>query len=155
MVLLDQRGRRAEVDRVTEVLRDQGAVLDEVMIVQALDAIRRRDYDRGLELGRRVFPENSPNAADHLNLGRIYLAVGQADRAGQEFGHAVQLGPGVPENWLACVQYLVQVKQPTQARAVIEAARKALPADRATLTLAECAWPSATSPRLRPWSARL
>ncbi|MGD0044936.1 MAG: hypothetical protein ABSE84_31815, partial [Isosphaeraceae bacterium] len=36
------------------------------------------------------------------------------------------------------VQYLVQAKQIDQAKAAIEAARQALPADRATLTLAQC-----------------
>ena len=41
VALLDQQGRRAEVDRVTQVLRDQGAALAEVTLVQALDAIRR------------------------------------------------------------------------------------------------------------------
>jgi tetratricopeptide (TPR) repeat protein len=139
MMLLDRQGRRAEVSRVTQVLRDQGAALAEITIVQALDAIRNQDYDRGISLARQVFPDGSLNAADHLNLGRIYQAAGRVSEAGKEFHRAVELGRGVPENWLAYVQSLVQVEQPDRARTVIEAARKALPPDWATLTLAQCA----------------
>jgi tetratricopeptide (TPR) repeat protein len=139
VTLLDRQGRPADVKRVTQVLRDQGAALAEVTIVQALDAIRRRDYDVAVSLARQVYPENSSYPSDHFNLGRIYLAAGRSNEAGKEFRRAVELGPGVPENWLAYVQYLAQANQPDQARAAIEAARKALPPDRAMLTLAQCA----------------
>jgi tetratricopeptide (TPR) repeat protein len=139
VVLLDQQGRRAELDRVTQVLRDQGASLGEITLVQALEAIRRRDFDRGLSLARQVFPESSPSAADHLSLGLIYQAAGRPGEAGKEFRRAVELGRGVPENWLAYVAYLARAGQLGQARAAIEAARKSLPPDRATLTLAQCA----------------
>ena len=136
--LLDQQGRRAEVDHVTQVLRDQGAALAEVTVVQALDAIRGGDHDRGLAMARQIFPESSPSAADHLSLGRIFLSAGRTSEAGKEFRRAVELGPGVPENWLAYVRHLAQSRQLDQARAAVEAARKALPPDRATLVLAQC-----------------
>lgn len=139
VLLLDQRGRRAEVERVTQVLRDQGAALAEITIVQALDAIRARDYDRAISLARQLYPDGSPNASDHLNLGRIYLAAGRADEAGRQFRRAVELGPGAPENWLAYVEYLANQGQRAQARSLIESARKVLPPDRAALTLARCA----------------
>ena len=66
------------------------------------------------------------------------MSAGQSDAAGKEFRRAVELGPGVPDSWLTYVQYLVQTKHVDQAKTAIEAARKALPADRATLTLAQC-----------------
>ena len=50
----------------------------------------------------------------------------------------MELGPGVPESWLTYIQYLVQNKRTDQARAATAAARKALPADRSELTLAQC-----------------
>ena len=59
-------------------------------------------------------------------------------RAGKEFRRAVELGPGSPDSWSTTIQYLVQAKQTDQAKTAIEAARQALPADRATLTLAQC-----------------
>src|SRR6202021_2710805 len=59
VLLLDEQGRHAEVDRVTQLLSDQGAALAEVTLVQALDAIRKRDYDRGIALAHQVFADNS------------------------------------------------------------------------------------------------
>jgi tetratricopeptide (TPR) repeat protein len=136
--LLAQRDRFDEIDRVAQVLRDQGAALDQITIVKALDAIRRQEFERGIVLARQAFPETSTNYADLLNLGRIYMAAEQTDEAGKAFHRATELGPGVPESWLTYVQYLVQTKRMDQARATVEAARKALPADRSTLTLAQC-----------------
>jgi cellulose synthase operon protein C len=136
--LLAQGDRFDEIDQVARVLRDQGAALDEIAIVKTLVAIRKQDYDRGIALARQAFPETSTNYADHLNLGRIYQAAGRTDEAGKEFRRAVELGPGVPESWLTYVQHLVQAKRMDQARGAVEAARKALPANRSTLTLAQC-----------------
>ena len=50
----------------------------------------------------------------------------------------MELGPGVPITWVSYVQYLVREKQVEQAKAVVQAARKSLPADRANLALAQC-----------------
>jgi tetratricopeptide (TPR) repeat protein len=139
VVLLNERERFEEIDHIAQLLRDQGAALGEITIVRALDAIRKGDFDRGIAFGRQVFPASSTNAGDHLNLGRIYTAAGRSDEAGQEFRRAVELGRGVPDNWLAYVQHLARANQFDQARAVVEAARQALPADLANLTLARCA----------------
>jgi cellulose synthase operon protein C len=137
--LLTEQNRFDQIDHVVEVLRGQGAALDEITIVKALDAIRKHDFDRGIALAREVFADTSTNSADHLTLGRLYMAAGRSDEAGKEFRRAVELGPGVPESWLSYTQYLVQAKRIDQARAVVEAARRALPTDRAaTLTLAQC-----------------
>jgi cellulose synthase operon protein C len=138
LLSVSDRNRDAEIDHVAQVVRDQGAALDEITMVKALDAIRKKDFDRGLALARQVFPETSTSSSDHLTLGRLYITAGRSNEAGKEFRRAVELGPGVPDTWLAYVQFLVQAKQIDQARAAVEAARKALPADRATLTLAQC-----------------
>ena len=94
--LLNERNRFDEIDHVAQVLRDQGAALDEITIVKALDAIRKQDFDRGIALARQVFPESSTNSSDHLTLGRFYMAAGRSDEAGKEFRRAVELGPGFP-----------------------------------------------------------
>ena len=138
LLLLNERGRFGEIDRVAEVLRDQGAAVGEVTIVRAVEALRKGDFDRGLALARQLFPVSSTNSADHLALGRFYTAAGRSDEAGQEFRRAVELGRGVPDNWLAYIQHLVQAKRIDQARAAVDAAGKALPADRSASTLARC-----------------
>jgi tetratricopeptide (TPR) repeat protein len=139
--LLTQRDRpddRKKINHVTQVLGGQGAALAEVKIVKALDAIRRQDFKTGIDLALQVFPENSANASDQLNLGRIYLAAGRTVEAGKAFRLAVELGPGLPDIWLAYVQYLVRSQQIAQARQAVAQAGQALPPDRATLTLAQC-----------------
>src|SRR5271165_2508952 len=136
--LLNQRNRFNEIDRVAKVLREQGVALDEITLIKAIDAIRKQDFDQGIALARQVFPETSTNPSDHLTLGRFYASARRNDAAGKEFRRAVELGPGLPDSWLTYVQYLAQAKQIDQAKTAIEAARQALPADRATLTLAQC-----------------
>ena len=66
------------------------------------------------------------------------MSAGRSDAAGKEFRRAVELGPGVPDSWVMYVQYLVQTKHLDQAKTATEAAQRALPADRVTLTLAQC-----------------
>ena len=136
--LLYQRNQFDEIDRVTQLLRERGIAPEELTIVNAINAIRKQDFDQGIALARQVFPETSTNPSDHLTLGRFYVSAGRSDAAGKEFRRAVELGPGVPDSWLTYVQYLVQAKQIDQAKTAIEGARQALPADRATLTLAQC-----------------
>ncbi|MGC8641283.1 MAG: tetratricopeptide repeat protein, partial [Isosphaeraceae bacterium] len=137
--LLNEQKQFDEIDRVARLLPGEGAAVPEITLVKALEAIRKEDFDKGVALARQVYSESSTNASDHLNMGRIYLAAGRTDEAGKLFRRAVELGPGASDAWLAYVQFLVQTKQPDQAKAATEAARKALPADRATLTLARCA----------------
>ena len=136
--LLNQRNRFDEIDRVAQVLREQGVALDEITLIKAIDAIRKQDFDQGIALARQILTETSTKPSDHLTLGRFYASAGRNDAAGKEFRRAVELGPGLPDSWLTYVQYLVQAKQIDPAKAAIEAARRALPADRATLTLAQC-----------------
>ena len=136
--LLNERNRFSDIDHVAQVLRERGVALDEITLIKAVEAIRKQDFDQGIALARQIFSENSTNASDHLTLGRFHASAGQNDAAAREFQQAVELGPGVPDAWLTYVQYLVQSKQIVQAKSTIDAARKALPADRATLTLAQC-----------------
>jgi tetratricopeptide (TPR) repeat protein len=142
--LLNQRndpGDREKIDHVTHVLRGQGAALAEVApLAQALEAVRRRNFYKAIELARQVYHETSKNASDHLNLGRFYAAAGWSKEAGEHYQNAVRLGRGIPQVWLTYVQHLVQNKQIARAQQVVEDARQALPPNQATTwtTLAQC-----------------
>jgi tetratricopeptide (TPR) repeat protein len=138
--LLSQRNQYGQIEHLAVLFRERGEVFNDVMVLEALQAIRKQDYDRGIALARQVFSENSTRSSDHLTLGRIYMSAGQSDEAGKQFRRAVELGPGIPDTWLAYVNYLVQTGQRDHAPAAIEAAHRALPAERSTITLAECAW---------------
>jgi cellulose synthase operon protein C len=136
--LLNNRGELGEIERLIRVLADRGLAPRELTIESALEAIRRQDYGRSIALARQVFPADSINFSDHLFLGQFYMAARRSHEAGLELRRAVELGPAVPITWVSYVQYLVQVKQIAQARATIESARTALPANNASLALAQC-----------------
>ncbi len=136
--LLYQRSRFAEIDHVAQVLRERGVALDEITLIKAVEAMQKQSFDEGIALVRQVYSDTSTRAGDHLALGRFYATAGRNEAAGKEFRRAVELGPGVPEAWLAHVQYLTQTRQIDQAKSAIDAAQQALPADRADVTLALC-----------------
>ena len=92
--------------------------------------MRKRDSDKGLDWLAQVFPETSTNSSDHLALGRLLRGRWAERRGRQGVPTGRGFGRGVPDNWLAYVQYLVEDQAIDQARAAVEAARKALPADR-------------------------
>ena len=136
--LLNKAKQFDQIDRVTQVFSDRGIPAGDLMLAAAVNAIRRQDFDRGIELARQVFPERSTTYSDQLFLGQFYLAAHRPREAGEALRRAVELGPGVPVTWVSYVQYLVLEKQTDRASAALEAARKALPADRANLALAQC-----------------
>ncbi len=57
--LLSNRRRFADIDRLVGRLRDKGIAADDLAIAAAFDAIRKKDYERGLLLARRVIPPSS------------------------------------------------------------------------------------------------
>ena len=136
VVLLYERNQLDEIDRLAQLLRDRGIELPELTVVEALNALRKGNYNQGIALVRQVCSDNSTSFSDQLTLGRFYYAAGRTDEAGKRFKRAMELAPGLPETWLSYIQYLVQTKHLDQAKAAVEAARQALPPD--PTTLARC-----------------
>jgi tetratricopeptide (TPR) repeat protein len=135
--LLAQLDRNDEIDQVITALRDpEGAPL-ELKLQTAISAMRKHDFARGLVLAGELFG-TSNQYVDHLSLARFYAVAGEMARAADQYRRAVELGPGAPETWTSYVSCLVQTKQLDLAKAVVEDARKALPADRSALPLAQC-----------------
>ncbi len=126
VALLNERNRISDIDRVAKLLGERGVALNEITLIKAVEAMRRQDFDQGIALARQVYSENSTSATDHLALGRFYAAAGRNEAAAKEFQRAVELGPGVPDAWLAYVQQLVQAKQIDQAKSQIDAAQQGL-----------------------------
>jgi tetratricopeptide (TPR) repeat protein len=136
--LLNQFELSDQIDRLAQILKDRGLAVEDLTGVMALNAIRQKDFEKGVALARRAFPESSRRATDHLFLGQLLFSAGRSEEAEREFERAVELGRELPDAWLAWVRYLVQGKQTDRAKTVVEAAGKALPADRATVPLAQC-----------------
>lgn len=135
--LLDKKEDYKTIDKVVDRLRDQAVFSPIIKYEEALRAMLKRDFKRGLALAREVFAD-SPRYGDHLVLGRFYMTAGKADEAGGEFQRAVEIASGVPETWVTYVNYLVRMNKGDEARAAIEAAKKALPPSRAALPVAQC-----------------
>ena len=128
-----------QIEELINVLRSRGVPVEDLTISDAVDAIGKGDATRGLELARQAFPESSSNFSDHLVLARLYTVAGQFARAEKELRRAIELAPGVPETWLSYLEHVVAVtRQADHAKAVIEAASKALPPNQSALTLARC-----------------
>ena len=136
--MLSDRRRFADIDRLVASLRDRGIAADDLAIATAFDAIRKKDYVRGLALAREVIPARSTRYSDHLTLGRVLMASGKAEEAGNEFRLAVDLAPSVPETWRSWVEYLARTNQPQAAREAAAAAEQALSPLGSNLTLAQC-----------------
>src|SRR5271157_311914 len=134
--LLYERNQFDEIDRLARMLHDRSVALVELTAVEAINALRKGDYNQGIALVRQVFSDASTSFSDQLSLGRFYYAAGHTDEAGKRFKRATELAPGLPETWLSYIQYLVQTKHLDQAKTAVEAARQALPAD--PTTLARC-----------------
>ena len=138
-VLSDQK-RFDDIDWLVKNLRDRGIAVEDLAIATAFNAIRKKDYERGLALARHVIPTSSTRYGDHLALGRILMTSGKVEEAGKEFRQAVDLAPSVPETWQSWVQYLARTNQAQAARDAAAAAEKALSPVGSTLTLAQCHW---------------
>jgi tetratricopeptide (TPR) repeat protein len=138
VALLNQDNQFKQIEDVIKILRRRNMAAPELIMAAALNAIRGQDYDRGIALAREVLSERSSSFADHLMLGQVYISARQPARGGDELRRAVELGPGVPLTWLSYIQYLVQQKRLDEAKVVVNAARRALPADRAGLAIARC-----------------
>ena len=138
--LLAQRNDFDQVDHIINLLSNRGMAVGDLTIAVALEAIRRKEFDRGIALARQVFSESSKLYSDHLFLAQVYGAAGRHSEAGKELSKAVELGPTVPLTWVRYIDYLVAEKRIDEARVTIERARKSIPADRAKLTLAQCFW---------------
>ena len=138
--MLSDRRRFAEIDQLVTSLRDRGIAAEDLAVATAFDAIRKKDYDRGIALARQVIPAASTRYSDHLAMGRILMSSQKVKEAGTEFRQAVELAPSVPETWRSWVQYFARTKQTRAAREAAAAAEKALPSVGSKLTLAECYW---------------
>jgi tetratricopeptide (TPR) repeat protein len=137
--LLSLQNRLEEIEPLVAALRDRDDVPQEIKIADAQIAMRKRDYDRGLELARQAFPEQSKNYIDHVSMGQFYIMAQKRAEAAKAFHRAVELAPGVAETWLNYIRALVQSGQIDAAKnATKDVQKAALPADRVKLTLAQC-----------------
>ena len=139
IVLLSRANRYEEVEQILQRMQKQNGTTEELVRYYVANSFNRREYRKAEYLIKKVVVSNSTNYRDHLWLGQILSTSGQSpDEAEKAFRRAVMLAPAQPEGWINLVRHLISVGQNLQAKAEIENAGKALPADIKELTLALC-----------------
>jgi tetratricopeptide (TPR) repeat protein len=139
VALLVAKGRFAEANEVLTTLPGEASADPEARRLAAEVSLRSDDPKRALELAAKAVPADSASGADHLWLGQMRMAAGDAAGAEKPFRRAVELKPDDPDGWVVLVEYLVAVRRPGDAEAVIEQAKGKVRADALPLLLARSA----------------
>ncbi|MCE9554845.1 MAG: tetratricopeptide repeat protein [Planctomycetes bacterium] len=94
--------------------------------------------EKALKDLEREVPEQSTNPSELLWKGQLLLRLKQMDKAEAAFRRAAQMGPNLPQTWLALVEFLARFKDGPSAEKVIRDAENQLSDDQAALVLAQC-----------------
>ena len=136
--LLYQRQEFDQIDQFVKKLDERGAAPDELKLATAVNAMRRRDFQRAITIAREVLPETSSNLFDLLFLSKMLLQAGRTDEVEGPLKRARQLAPGIPDVWITEVQFLIRAGRTGEIAGVLEQAARSLSKDQVTRTLAVC-----------------
>lgn len=136
--LLFAKRRYQEADQVLRWLEEAGPLNQDLSRLGAEIALAQNDSQRALSLARQAASPESRDYRQLLWLARILDAGGESAAAETVLRRAVSLAGHNPDTWVALVQHLARKNQVAAADAVLDQARKKLPADRLDLTLARC-----------------
>jgi tetratricopeptide (TPR) repeat protein len=137
-VLLASRRRYDEAARVLQQLGDAPPGGDVGRIAAEVSLLNRdpKQHTLGLIEAAAKAAEGSKDYHDFLWLGQVYEAAGEHARAVEAFGRARDIDRSAPEAWAALALCLAGAGDKEKAEAELEAAGKALPADKAPAVLA-------------------
>jgi tetratricopeptide (TPR) repeat protein len=135
--LLVQLGRYDEADEVLERRQEEGPLTGASGRLAAEVALHRQDRRRAVTLAQKAVA-GSQDYRDYLWLGQLQAAAGQPAQAEESLNRALQLADGVPDTWVALVQFLVQADRKAEAEDKVRAARSKLPPAQAPLALGQC-----------------
>ena len=118
----------------------------------AMVALYRGDFDRALDLARKAASARSQSYQEHIWLGQVLGIVGRwAKEEGRTkkaeellaegeraLRHAVEIEPKTGATWVALIQFLAAGGAKDQAEKAIREASRKIPAQQASLVLAQC-----------------
>jgi tetratricopeptide (TPR) repeat protein len=137
--LLLEQHRVEEADQEIRKLQQQGPLRDDLQRLAVAVSLQSQDSARAARLAVNAVNQGSTDYKDYLWLGQVLATAGRsADDAEKQFRRAVELAPKVPDTWLALVKYLAGAKKLGEAEKIIEQARRQLPSEGASLTMAAC-----------------
>ena len=124
------------------MLQKEAAGGADLQIMQRLAvdiSLQNQDPQRAVRLALKAVAADSADFRDHLWQGQVLAASGlHPKQAEAELRRAVELGPEVPEAWVALVQFLARSGQNKEAEAELAKGLPKLPAEKAPLALAPC-----------------
>jgi tetratricopeptide (TPR) repeat protein len=136
---LMKRQRYGEAEQELNRLRKSLLVNSELGKMAAGVALRQGNRDRAQALMDKAVDPNSKNYRDQLWQAEMKFAANEYEEAFSRFKQAIALAPAEPEPYVALVQFLAaRGGRGAEAEGVIDEARKALPAEKAPLALAQC-----------------
>ncbi len=134
--LLYSRGRFEEAKEEMDKLGDRrlSPTMDRIRV--ELDE-RTGDLEQALNLAADTV-KDSNRPTDFLWYGHLLARAERYDEAEKAFRKCTELGPQVPDGWLALVAALTAQQKTAEAEQVVREAQIALPEDRTPMVLAHC-----------------
>lgn len=129
------RGQYAEALRSLQRLGDAVALGKLGIAAQVLG---NGNPEKALKDLEREVPEKSTNPSELLWKGQLLLRLKKMDLAEATFRRAAQMGPNLPQTWLALVEFLSRFRNGAEAERAIRDAENQLSDDQASLVLAQC-----------------
>src|SRR5262249_11274242 len=117
----------------------QAPLSDELKRLEVGIALRNHQGSSAVQRALELVNPDSNDYKDALWLGQVLKESGQRpEQAERHLRRAVELGPSVPETWIALVDFLAFQHRLDQAEAEIVKAQSKLPRESADLPLGQC-----------------
>jgi tetratricopeptide (TPR) repeat protein len=137
--LLNRRNRFREAAEVLRNLKKQAPLSEELKRLEVNVALRNHDSSGAVQRAVELVNPDSNDYRDALWLGQVLKESGERpEMAEHNLRRAVELGPNVPETWVALIEFLASQQQLDRAEAEIARAQGKLSAEQADLALAHC-----------------
>lgn len=139
VALLSRARRFEEADQEVRKLHKQLGHRPEWTRLAVALSYQRKDLGRAEQLLRQSIAEDSKQFRDHLWLGQVLAARGEASpEAEKALRRAVELAPTEPEVWIGLVRFLARASRIDDALKEIANAETKLPEETRALALAQC-----------------
>ncbi|MBI3411170.1 MAG: tetratricopeptide repeat protein [Planctomycetes bacterium] len=135
--LLFERRRYLEAEEVLTRLQMREEPLGVLDRIAAEIALHKHDAGKALLMAQRAVSPDSKDPGDLLWLGHILFATGRQEDAERVFRRSVEMGPRLPETWIALTQCLVRIGKRDQTGPLLDDIKSKVPADLVLLTLGQ------------------
>jgi tetratricopeptide (TPR) repeat protein len=136
--LLYARERYVEAEQLILRLKDQMPVSSDLQKLAAEVSLRTLHVEDALKWAEKAVSTDSKNYSDLVWLAQILWSANKLPEAEHMLRRALELAKGVPQTWMALIQFQLRTGQTRQAKETIALAKQKLAPERAALGLAQC-----------------